>query len=61
LKLIERVHRTVTPKATFRIGLDLILNWLINHKNKLIRELKRIAKKAGDYWVCELVGVKNVM
>ena len=36
------------PKATFRIGLDLILNWLMNHKNKLIRELKRIAKKVSD-------------
>jgi hypothetical protein len=49
------------PKATFRIGLDLILNWFINHKNKLIRELKRIAKKARGYWVRELVGVENVL
>jgi hypothetical protein len=49
------------PKATFRIGLDLIFNWLMNYKNKLIRELKRIAKKASDYWVGELVGVENVM
>jgi hypothetical protein len=49
------------PKATFRIGLDLILNWFINNKNKLIRELKRIAKKVRDCLVGELLGVKNVM
>lgn len=48
-------------KATFRIGLDLILNWSINCKNILIRELKRIAKKACDYRVYELLGVENVL
>jgi hypothetical protein len=49
------------PKATFRIGLDLILHWFINYKNKLIRELKRIVRKASYCWGNELVGVKNVL
>ena len=48
-------------KATFRIGLDLILNWMINCKNKLIEEIRKIIKKAGSYWDSKMFGVKSVM
>lgn len=49
------------PKATFRIGLDLILNWINTCKSKLIRELKGIARKAGSYWDSEMFGAKSVV
>lgn len=48
-------------KSTFKIGMDLILNWLVNCKNKLIQELKRIMMKASDYWDNELMGVESVV
>lgn len=48
-------------KSTFKIGMDLIINWLVNCKNKLVQELERIMIKVGDYWVDEIVGVKNVV
>ena len=48
-------------KSTFKIGLDLILNWLINYKTKLVSELKRIAKRVSSYWVSEISEVKSVV
>jgi hypothetical protein len=48
-------------KSTLKIGLDLMLNWWINCKNKLVLELKRIAKRAGNYWVGEVMEVKSVV
>lgn len=43
-------------KSTFKVGLDLMLNWWINCKNKLVLELKRITKRAVNYWVSEVLG-----
>lgn len=48
-------------KATFRIGLDLMLHWMNNCKNKLIKEIKKIVEKACSYWDNKMFGVKSVM
>ena len=48
-------------RSTFRIGMDLIINWGINYKNKLIWRLKKIMKRACYYWDGEVMGVESVV
>ena len=48
------------PKTTFRLGLDIMLNWINNQKNKLIIELKKTMRKAIHCWDSEC-REKNVL
>ena len=48
-------------KSTFKIGLDLILNWLVNYKIKLVSELNRIDKRVSNHWVSEILEGKSVV
>lgn len=63
----EKEHQQILKKhgykqkATFRIGLDLILHWFMNCKNKLIREFKRIVAKVDQEQIQKLSEVKSVM
>ena len=48
-------------KATPRIGLDLILNWASNCKNKLITALKRILTRIEKLGFDRKSIIKNVV